>query len=315
MANYNKLNGNLIFTAAIVVFAIVIAIFVIIVISGTVVAPGETTIEETTTATTVTPSATYGDYLGMARVMLPGATPEEVISMAKRLAIKSGESLEFIRTFWGTEEPEPETELETKAEVEPTTLATRDDMPIFDRTETWALRHLETKVFFVKDPGPETPWGQAFAATKAKIAETAALRADAVILAHCIRGEASVIPSRTRAVAVAEMILNQIDFCEHEFAKIRSIKEAVIDRPNNIRGYWLSVNSHMPLEQIYIDLAIEVMARREMEHQGWEWSGRILPAGYVFEYAANGENYFMPYEAYHDLNKAWNWDLPTPYRS
>lgn len=219
-------------------------------------------------------------------------------------------------------EAEPDTEPETKPGTEPATeteteteVAIRDDLPSFKRAEDWSLNYVSNKVFFVEDPAADSPWGQAFAAAKAKIAETASLRGDAVILAHCIRGEASVIPSRTRAVAVAEMVLNQVDYNEREFAKIRSVKEAVVERPNNIRGYWLSIDSPVPLDQVYLDLAIEVMARREMERQGWEWSGRILPAGYVFEYASGGENYFMPYEAYHDLNEAWNWDLPTPYRS
>lgn len=214
-------------------------------------------------------------------------------------------------------EPVTGPKIEAETETEPTTLVNGDDIPVFDHTETWTLRHLEAQVFFVKDPGPETPWGQAFAAAKAKIAEIASLRADAVILAHCIRGEAGIVPSRTRAIAVAELVLNQIDYNEHEFAAITSVKAAVLDRPANFSGYKLSINSPTPLEQVYIDLAIEVMARREMERQGWEWSGRVLPAEYVFQMAdtAEGENYFQTYDNYHDLEKSWTWDEPTPYRS
>lgn len=310
--------------AIIVVFTIVVAA---IVLPGTIITLGETTettTEETTAETTAVadipiPSATYGDYLGMARVRLPSdATQEEIVSMAKRLAIEAGESQAFIEFFWRTEpRPEPETEPETEAEVEPTTLATRDDMPTFDHAETWTLHHIENKVFFVKDPGPETPWGTAFAEAKARIATTAALRADAVILAHCIRGEAGIVGSRTRAITVAELVLNQIDYNEHEFAAITSVKAAVLDRPANFSGYKLSITSPIPLEQVYLDLAIEVMARREMERQGWEWSGRVLPAEYVFQMAdtAERENYFQTYDHYHDLENSWTWDEPTPYRS
>lgn len=305
------------------IFAIIVATLVTLSLDtteGTTTEVAETTEMTAVTTAPATPSATYGDYLGMARVKLPGATPEEIVSMAKQIAVEAGESPEFIRTFWGTE-PETETETETKpeteTEAEPTTLVVRDDMPLFDHAETWALRHLEAKVFFVKDPGPETAWGRAFAAAKTKIATTAALRADAVILAHCIRGEAGIVGSRTRAIAVAELVLNQIDYNEHEFAAITSVKAAVLDRPANFSGYKLSINSPVPLEQVYIDLAIEVMARREMERQGWEWSGRVLPAEYVFQMAdtAEKENYFQTYDNYHDLEKSWTWDEPTPYRS
>lgn len=121
------------------------------------------------------------------------------------------------------------------------------------------------------------------------------------MLAQVAKAEAGGIAEISHQAAPIWCVLNRVDRGFHD-----SIKQ-VIKVPGAFA--WRSgtkVNDH------FISLARDVLARWLLEKEGFENVGRVLPAEYCF---FNGYNGYNHYRIDYKSEGRWDWSLPSPYES
>jgi len=123
---------------------------------------------------------------------------------------------------------------------------------------------------------------------------------DAELLAKLIYGEAgSDWISTEEKAAVAWCVLNRVDTYGG------SIK-SIVTAPGQFAGY----SASNPVKDRFYDLAVDVLTRWQMEKQGDENVGRVLPENYLWFTGDGQNNYFR--DAFSG-GRTWNWSLPDPY--
>lgn len=122
---------------------------------------------------------------------------------------------------------------------------------------------------------------------------------DVELIGRTIWGEAGGIESTAERAAVAWCILNRADLWH------QSIEE-VVTAPAQFQGY----RPEGDCPQEHLDLAAEVLARWEAEHQGADDVGRVLPREYLFFIGDGRHNHFTTEWQGTDT---WGWTLPDPY--
>ena len=119
------------------------------------------------------------------------------------------------------------------------------------------------------------------------------------LIGRTIWGEAGGIKSDAEKAAVAWCILNRVDAWDI------TIEEAVTT-PQQFQGY----RSWGECPQEHLDLAADVLTRWELEKQGKENVGRVLPADYLFFLGDGKHNHFTTEFLGTDT---WDWSLTDPY--
>lgn len=128
---------------------------------------------------------------------------------------------------------------------------------------------------------------------------TLATEEELVMLAKLIRAEAGGIESDAEKAAVVWCVLNRVDAGFGD-----TIKEVVTAR------HQFAYRKSTPLEDEFLALARDVVARWEMEKAGYEDVGRVLPSEHLF-FSGDGEhNHFR--NAYRN-GEYYDWSLPSPY--
>ena len=159
---------------------------------------------------------------------------------------------------------------------------------------------------------PEDTWMTAYETAKANLNPNLVKE-----MALVISGEAwRPATHRTAAAACVWGVLNQVDAGDY-----RSIWHALAN-PGNFTGYWGLPAGFTPSD-ITLDIAADVLARYQMELEGWEDVGRVLPKGYTQWHGTGRVNYFFesPGRRFEDgadrlawaKAHAWDWSLPSPY--
>lgn len=175
----------------------------------------------------------------------------------------------------------------TNAEQEPVVIATAEAEPeaVIDTTDTVEI---EVEVEPVEH--------QAATVGRLSFMYTAE---DVELIGRTIWGEAGGIASTAERAAVAWCILNRADLWH------QSIEE-VVTAPAQFQGY----RPEGDCPQEHLDLAAEVLARWEAEHQGADDVGRVLPREYLFFLGDGRHNHFTKEWQGTDT---WGWTLPDPY--
>jgi len=122
---------------------------------------------------------------------------------------------------------------------------------------------------------------------------------EAIYIAKTIGVEAPYCAKMEQA-AVAWCILNRVDNGRFGNGIID-----VITRP-----YQFGYRVYTPLRDDLYDLAVDVLERWNLEKQGVEDVGRILPKKYLFFWGDGYHNHFRINETDHWY---WDWSLPNPY--
>lgn len=123
--------------------------------------------------------------------------------------------------------------------------------------------------------------------------------------------------------------LAKITFCEargiKSIAELASIMWGTLNRvdnpefPNSIQGVidsgHVAYYSGAPTVSDYgvdlVALARDVIYRWQLEKQGAEDVGRVLPADYFYWSGSNGHNWFR--QTFEDYSHPWDYSLPDPY--
>lgn len=120
------------------------------------------------------------------------------------------------------------------------------------------------------------------------------------LLGRTIWGEAEGVQSKTEQAAVAWCILNRVDATGQTIAE-------VVTAPGQFYGYY-RVKGEVPEE--FLDLAADVLNRWNLEKQGAEDVGRVLPADYLY-FTGDGERNHFRKE--YQSTDYWGWTLKSPY--
>ena len=120
------------------------------------------------------------------------------------------------------------------------------------------------------------------------------------LLGRTIWGEAEGVQDKAEQAAVAWCILNRVD------ATGQTIEE-VVTAPGQFHGFY-RVEGEVPRE--FLDLAADVLNRWNLEKQGTEDVGRVLPADYLYFVGDGARNYFSKEWQSSDY---WGWTLKSPY--
>ena len=169
-----------------------------------------------------------------------------------------------------------------------------------------------TKVAESVPISPEDAWAAAYEKARAHLNPNLVME-----MALVISGEAwRPATHRTAAAACVWGVLNQADAGDYE-----SIWHALAN-PGNLTGYWGLPAGFQPSE-VALDIAADVLARYQMECEGWEDVGRVLPKGYTQWHGTGRVNYFFEspgrrFEGGADRlawarAHTWDWSLPSPY--
>lgn len=120
------------------------------------------------------------------------------------------------------------------------------------------------------------------------------------LLGRTIWGEAEGVEDKAEQAAVAWCILNRVDATGQTIAE-------VVTAPGQFHGFY-RVEGEVPEE--FLDLAADVLNRWNLEKQGAEDVGRVLPADYLYFVGDGARNYFSKEWQSSDY---WGWSLKSPY--
>lgn len=122
-------------------------------------------------------------------------------------------------------------------------------------------------------------------------------------LAKTLWGECRGVKSLTRQAAVAWCVLNRVD--DSRFGN--TVLE-VVSAYKQFTGY----KDTYPVTEELRELAIDVLTRWHLEHEGFEDVGRVIPKTYVYFHGDGKENHFFEVWKVHEY---WDWSLESPYES
>lgn len=127
---------------------------------------------------------------------------------------------------------------------------------------------------------------------------------DVEVLAKVVWAEARGL-SRMEQAAVIWCVLNRVDDTENDYWPDTII--GVATQPNQF-----AYDRKNPVEDEFVELAIDVLDRWDAEKQGCTTSGRVLPKEYTFFFSREtDENLFRT--TYECNEVFWDWSLPNPY--
>ena len=129
------------------------------------------------------------------------------------------------------------------------------------------------------------------------------VKSEAVALAQMAWGEARCC-STVEIAATMWTVLNRVDATG--FGMGNSL-EYVISFPNQFQGY----SSTNPVTDELYALAVDVLTRWQLERQGIDKVGRILPKDYLYFHGDGERNWFR--NTYEHTGEYWDWSLPNPY--
>lgn len=155
-----------------------------------------------------------------------------------------------------------------------------------------ALTHKAAEVAEAQASAVQQPTGQAYTVTVAELQT----------LAKIVYQEARGIPQKSHQAAVIWCILNRLDngYWGDDIITVATYPNAFAWVPDT------------PVEEEFMDLAIDVVTRWNWEKQGLQDVGRTLPATYLYFTGDGGFNYFTREWGSTDY---WDWSLPDPYNS
>lgn len=155
-----------------------------------------------------------------------------------------------------------------------------------------ALTHKAAKGAEAQASAVQEPTGQAYTVTVAELQT----------LAKIVYREASGIPQKSHQAAVIWCILNRVDdgYWGDDIITVATYPNAFAWVPNT------------PVEEEFMNLAIDVVTRWNWEKQGLQDVGRTLPATYLYFTGDGDFNYFT--EKWKGT-EYWDWSLPDPYIS
>lgn len=126
---------------------------------------------------------------------------------------------------------------------------------------------------------------------------------DAILAAKLVWGEARGVPSDREKAAVIWCALNRVDATG--YACGRNLRY-VVTFPNQFTGY----RAKNPVTRELYELAIDVLARWQLEKVCDTDVGRVLPFEYQWFVGYGGRNHFR--DAYRGGNR-WDWSLEGVY--
>lgn len=126
---------------------------------------------------------------------------------------------------------------------------------------------------------------------------------DVKMIAQTVYGEANGLSTMEKS-AVIWSILNRVDS-----GYWGDTIYDVITYPGQFHGY--ENCKYVDVDQEYIDLAIDVLTRWQMEKMCIGDVGRTLPKEYLFFAAYEGHNLFR--DVYESNCKFWDWNCENPY--
>lgn len=155
-----------------------------------------------------------------------------------------------------------------------------------------ALTHKAAEMAEAQASAVQQPTGQAYTVTVAELQA----------LAKIVYREARGIPQKSRQAAVIWCILNRLDdgYWGDDIITVATYPNAFAWVPDT------------PVEEEFMDLAIDVVTRWNWEKQGLQDVGRTLPATYLYFTGDGDFNYFT--EEWKGT-EYWDWSLPDPYLS
>lgn len=124
------------------------------------------------------------------------------------------------------------------------------------------------------------------------------------MLAKTIWNEARGIKSDMEKAAIAWCVLNRVDSTDYEFRNMNTIEE-VLTAPGQVEGY----RESNPLDDHLVELAEDVLIRWNMEKDGVEDVGRVLPKDYYFWWGDGKNNHFRK-QLEDQVFWDWLWDSP-----
>lgn len=125
--------------------------------------------------------------------------------------------------------------------------------------------------------------------------------ADAEMLAKLIYTEAHGIPSKMEKAAVVWCVLNRVDESDSSISAITTAPNQFAYSPYSPTTY---------LGEDFSELAMDVLARWSLEHEGRTDVGRVLPADFRWFGGDGAHNHFRNQ---YIGGTRWDWSLPDPY--
>lgn len=155
-----------------------------------------------------------------------------------------------------------------------------------------ALTHKAAEMDEAQASAVQQPTGQAYTVTVAELQT----------LAKIVYQEARGIPQKSHQAAVIWCILNRLDngYWGDDIITVATYPNAFAWVPDT------------PVEEEFMDLAIDVVTRWNWEKQGLQDVGRTLPATYLYFTGDGDFNYFT---REWKGTEYWDWSLPDPYLS
>lgn len=155
-----------------------------------------------------------------------------------------------------------------------------------------ALTHRAAEMAEAQASAVQQPTGQAYTVTVAELQT----------LAKIVYQEARGIPQKSHQAAIIWCILNRLDngYWGDDIITVATYPNAFAWVPDT------------PVEEEFMDLAIDVVTRWNWEKQGLQDVGRTLPATYLYFTGDGSYNHFTREWGSTDY---WDWSLPDPYFS
>lgn len=155
-----------------------------------------------------------------------------------------------------------------------------------------ALTHRAAEMAEAQASAVQQPTGQAYTVTVAELQT----------LAKIVYQEARGIPQKSHQAAIIWCILNRLDngYWGDDIITVATYPNAFAWVPDT------------PVEEEFMDLAIDVVTRWNWEKQGLQDVGRTLPATYLYFTGDGDFNYFT---REWKGTEYWDWSLPDPYNS
>lgn len=155
-----------------------------------------------------------------------------------------------------------------------------------------ALTHRAAEMAEAQASAVQQPTGQAYTVTVAELQT----------LAKIVYQEARGIPQKSHQAAIIWCILNRLDngYWGDDIITVATYPNAFAWVPDT------------PVEEEFMDLAIDVVTRWNWEKQGLQDVGRTLPATYLYFTGDGSYNHFTREWGSTDY---WDWSLPDPYNS
>lgn len=155
-----------------------------------------------------------------------------------------------------------------------------------------ALTHKAAEMAEAQASAVQQPTGQAYTVTVAELQT----------MAKIVYREARGIPQKSHQAAVIWCILNRLDdgYWGDDIITVATYPNAFAWVPDT------------PVEEEFMDLAIDVVTRWNWEKQGLQDVGRTLPATYLY---FTGDGVFNYFTEEWKGTEYWDWSLPDPYLS